>query len=72
MSNSHIRITPSVLNAERGNLSAEIAKIARVSDLIHLDIMDNKFVPNMTWNFSEAEQIQGRRSAQGAFVRTQY
>jgi len=57
MSNSHIRITPSVLNVERGNLSAEIAKIAKVSDLIHLDIMDNKFVPNMTWNFSEAEQI---------------
>jgi len=57
MSNSHIRITPSVLSADRNNLIAEIAKIAKVSDLIHLDIMDNKFVPNMTWNFAEATQI---------------
>lgn len=57
MANSHIRITPSVLSADRGNLSAEIYKIAEVSDLIHLDIMDNHFVPNMTWNFSEAEKI---------------
>lgn len=57
MANTHIRITPSVLSADRRNLAAEIAKIAQVSDLIHLDIMDNKFVPNMTWNFAEAAQI---------------
>jgi len=57
MSNSHIRITPSVLSADRNNLTSEIAKIAQVSDLIHLDIMDSKFVPNMTWNFEEAAQI---------------
>ena len=54
---SHIRITPSVLNADRENLSSEIEKIAAVSDLIHLDIMDNVFVPNMTWNFAEAARI---------------
>ena len=54
---AHIRITPSVLNADRQNLSSEIEKIASVSDLIHLDIMDNVFVPNMTWNFAEAARI---------------
>ena len=54
---SHIRITPSVLNADRENLSSEIEKIASVSDLIHLDIMDNVFVPNLTWNFAEAARI---------------
>jgi len=57
MTNSHIRITPSVLSADPSKLSTEIAKIAKVSDLIHLDIMDNEFVPNMTWNFAEAAQI---------------
>lgn len=57
MDRSHIRITPSVLNADRDNLRSEIAKVAQVSDLIHLDIMDNIFVPNMTWNFSEAAKI---------------
>jgi ribulose-phosphate 3-epimerase len=35
-----IRITPSILNADRGNLHSEILKIAKVSDLLHLDIMD--------------------------------
>lgn len=52
-----IRITPSVLNADLNNLDAEISKIAKVSDLLHLDIMDNKFVPNQTWDFSAAESI---------------
>lgn len=57
MASSHIRITPSVLSADRSDLVNEIAKIAAVSDLIHLDIMDNAFVPNLTWDFSEAAQI---------------
>ena len=52
-----LRITPSILNADHSNLSAEIAKIAVDSDLIHLDIMDNLFVPNLTWDFSAAEKI---------------
>ena len=54
---SEIRITPSILNADLGNLDSEIAKIASVSDLLHLDIMDNKFVPNQTWDFVAAEEI---------------
>jgi ribulose-phosphate 3-epimerase len=57
MSDQHIRITPSILSADRENLAAEISKIAAVSDLIHLDIMDNEFVPNVTWSFQEAEEI---------------
>ena len=52
-----LRITPSILNADHANLNAEIAKIAEDSDLVHLDIMDNLFVPNLTWNFDEAEKI---------------
>ena len=54
---NEIRITPSILNADHSALSAEIAKIAKDSDLIHLDIMDNLFVPNLTWDFSAAEKI---------------
>jgi ribulose-phosphate 3-epimerase len=52
-----IRITPSILNADLTNLDAEISKIANVSDLLHLDIMDNKFVPNQTWDFQAAQSI---------------
>ena len=57
MSDQHIRITPSILSADRENIISEIAKIAEVSDLIHLDIMDNRFVPNQTWNLAEAQAI---------------
>jgi ribulose-phosphate 3-epimerase len=52
-----IRITPSILNADHANLNTEIAKIAEDSDLVHLDIMDNLFVPNLTWDFAAAEKI---------------
>lgn len=52
-----IRITPSILNADQNDLETEIAKIAQDSDLLHLDIMDNKFVPNQTWDFNAAEAI---------------
>jgi len=55
--NSHIRITPSILNADFSQLDAEIAKIASVSDYIHLDVMDNVFVPNFTFDFDAASKI---------------
>ena len=52
-----IRITPSILNADFSDLKNEIAKIADVSDLLHLDIMDNIFVPNFTFDFQAAQAI---------------
>jgi ribulose-phosphate 3-epimerase len=52
-----IRITPSILNADFSNLQSEIAKIAKVSDLLHLDVMDNVFVPNFTFDFESASKI---------------
>lgn len=54
---NELRITPSILNADHSSLNAEIAKVAKESDLIHLDIMDNLFVPNLTWDFAAAEKI---------------
>jgi ribulose-phosphate 3-epimerase len=54
---AHIRITPSILNADRNHINEEIARIAPVSDFIHLDIMDSIFVPNLTWDFDAAKEI---------------
>ena len=34
-----IRICPSILNANFDELPSEIAKVAQVSDLLHLDVM---------------------------------
>ena len=52
-----IRICPSILNANRQNLPSEIARISQQSDLLHLDVMDNVFVPNFTFTFEESAQI---------------
>ena len=52
-----LRITPSILNADHANLNTEIAKIAKDSDLVHLDIMDILFVPIISWDFAAAEKI---------------
>jgi ribulose-phosphate 3-epimerase len=54
-----IRITPSILSADFSHLDQEIARIAGVSDLLHLDVMDNVFVPNFTFNFDQAAAIIG-------------
>ena len=52
-----IRITPSILNADFANLGSEIERISASSDLVHLDVMDNIFVPNFTFDFSQAAEI---------------
>ena len=52
-----IRITPSILNADFANLGAEIERISLTSDLVHLDVMDDIFVPNFTFDFARASEI---------------
>ena len=55
--NREIRITPSILNADFSQLDQEIKRIADVSDLLHLDVMDDVFVPNFTFDFEAASAI---------------
>ena len=52
-----IRITPSILNADFANLGEEIERISLTSDLVHLDVMDDIFVPNFTFDFARASEI---------------
>jgi len=52
-----IRITPSVLNADLANLSAEITRVPS-ADGIHLDVMDNRFVPNLTFGLPVVQSVR--------------
>jgi ribulose-phosphate 3-epimerase len=43
-----IKIAPSILSADFGRLNDEIKEVEQYSDLLHIDIMDGHFVPNLT------------------------
>jgi len=51
-----IRIAPSILSADFGRLEAEIAE-ASTADFIHVDVMDNHFVPNLTFGFPVVKRL---------------
>lgn len=44
-----VKLAPSILNADFSNLQREIRAVEKYSDLIHLDVMDGHFVPNITF-----------------------
>jgi ribulose-phosphate 3-epimerase len=43
-----VRINPSILTADFANLQAEVERVA-TADALHVDVMDNHFVPNLTF-----------------------
>lgn len=51
------RIQPSILSADFVNLQAEIELIGR-ADGVHVDVMDNHFVPNLTFGPQMVGRIQ--------------
>jgi ribulose-phosphate 3-epimerase len=55
-----VKIAPSLLSADFAALGEEIAKIEPVADLLHLDVMDGHFVPNLTIGPLVVEAVRRR------------
>jgi ribulose-phosphate 3-epimerase len=47
--NNQILIAPSILSADFGQLNADIATIEPYADVLHIDVMDGHFVPNLSF-----------------------
>ena len=51
------RINPSILSADFVNLERELGRISS-ADFVHVDVMDNHFVPNLTFGLQMVARLQ--------------
>lgn len=52
-----VRITPSILNADFADMGREVGRIGS-ADGVHIDVMDNHFVPNLTMGVPMVEALR--------------
>ncbi len=55
-----IQVAPSILAADFGNLLADIRKIENDTDILHIDVMDGHYVPNISFGVPIIKSIRSR------------
>jgi ribulose-phosphate 3-epimerase len=50
-------MSPSVLDCDLTRLHDEISRVSNAADMIHLDVMDNHFVPNLTFGLPIVRKV---------------
>lgn len=53
-----MKIAPSILAANFKNLESEIKLVENFGDIVHLDIMDGHFVPNISFGFPVVKAVR--------------
>ena len=52
-----VQLSPSILSADFSKLETEMARVSSAADWVHVDVMDNHFVPNLTIGLPVVERL---------------